>query len=164
MIKLHSTTYANALLDALRQAEKNIYAEIYIIKGKIGTASDEIDTLINILKLKISAGVDIRILIDSPSRLYHHRQSNRFFCHKFYSMKIPFACGSGITPVHGKVFSIDKNKIFIGSHNLTRTSLFNPHEYSVYTDDEEIIKWFDEDFLLKWTSPEYKTYPPNEWS
>jgi phosphatidylserine/phosphatidylglycerophosphate/cardiolipin synthase-like enzyme len=158
---LLSDNYSNDLADSLRGAAQNIYMQIYVIKGKIGQASDPINTLINILALKIAAGIDIKILIDNPSRLKTNRQTNNFFFTKFQQLNIPFALNSGMTSVHGKVISIDQKMIYIGSHNLTRTSLSNPFEYSIRTDDPEIVSSFDKDFLTYWNAPAYKKYPPN---
>jgi len=129
------------LLIELNKAEKFIFLEYFIVeRGKM------FDAILEILKLKISQGVEIRFLYDDVGSLLHTRRS---FLRKINKLGIQCAKFGRIRPIvsavynnrdHRKICVIDGKVGYVGGINLADEYINYTHPYGYWKDTAVRIK------------------------
>jgi len=150
-IKIHFLSFQHALLTAVRSARVRVWIIAYVINSNMSRQSDPITMLLNTLARHVSHGVDVRFIVDDPPINKPNYHCNKYFMRRLDDFKIPFITPSGKITSHAKVVLIDDTFLFIGSHNLTKSSLTNPLDCTVELRNRDLIKTFGDVFQLLWT-------------
>ena len=74
-------------------------------------------------------------------------------------MKIPFVTPPDKITSHAKAVLIDDRILFIGSHNLAKSSLENPLDCTVELRNKILIDSFADAYLSLWSDQTMKSYP-----
>ncbi len=164
MIKLHSLSYGPFLRAALARAEKNIYISTYVTVLNPKKKNDLVNILFIILKQRLLSGVDIRFLVDHPRIHKPNYHATQFLIRRLKEWKFPFWMAPLNTTCHAKIVLIDDQLVFVGSHNLAKSSFQNPLELSLSLSDSptcrSVKNWFEE----KFQSPGFRYFPPDHYN
>lgn len=155
-----TTDFFTVLMFYVRRAMVNIYISAYVIKGNQRRSSDPLIRLISLLELKKKQGVDIKILIDNPPRNRPNFAPNRVFFRYLYDRQFQLCINNGFSTAHAKTISIDGKYLFIGSHNLTQRSFYNPLEASVLLELRDVVTANDINFLKNFNNTDFRRFPP----
>jgi len=126
------------IIDLIDSAEKSIEIEMYVF-----TSRDVIEALER-AKMR---GVIVRIIIErntiggTNEDIYHELLSKGFntkYATKSYKL------------THSKFIIIDKKIVFVGSHNLSNSAIYNNREASVIIRDSNVIQNFIDVFERDW--------------
>lgn len=163
MIIAHSLSYGPALRSALISAKKQIYISTYVTVFNFKKRNDLIHILFIILRQKLEEGIDIRFIIDHPRKHKPNYHATQFLIRRLKTWRFPFWVAPGRNTCHAKVILIDQAKVFVGSHNLAKSSFRNPLEMSLEISDScvclEISKWFTG--LMQ--DPTFDYFPPKHY-
>ncbi len=163
MIKIHSLAFGPALRSALVQAKVSIYISIYVTSFNFRKKNDLVHILFIILRQRLDAGLDVRFIIDHPRKHKTNYHATQFLIRRLKSWKFPFYIAPEKSTLHAKVILIDRETVFLGSHNLTKASLRSPLELSVEIKDQltcqSILRWF----TSKFNNPVFVFYPPGSY-
>jgi len=164
MINIHSTSFGPALRSALISAKKSIYICTYVTVLNFKKKNDIIFILFTILREKLKQGVDIRFIIDHPRKHKSNYHATKFLIRRLKTWRFPFWIAPERSTCHAKIILIDDEKVFVGSHNLAKSSFINPMELSLEISDvllcRAIKAWFDSKML----SPEFEYFKPGEYN
>lgn len=161
---LHSLTYAPALRKAISGAEKRIWISIYVASFNFKKRNDIVHILFIILQQKIRSGVDVRIILDRPRKHKPNYHVGQFLIRRLKTWQIPFWLSPEKKTNHAKVVLIDDKNLFIGSHNLAKSSLYNPLELSVEISGLAAIKDAENWFAEKFKDPALEYFSPGDYN
>jgi phosphatidylserine/phosphatidylglycerophosphate/cardiolipin synthase-like enzyme len=131
-IALHSLSYPWALSRAVQETESRIYISAYILSASPGKTSDPVMNLLEqIVYKKMEKGIDVKILLHNHHIKVGVGRSLATLLFWLSNNKVPVRVAVTNYPVHRKMILMDDKSLFIGSHNLSTTSLLNPNELSV---------------------------------
>jgi len=68
------------------------------------------------------------------------------------------------TTCHAKVILVDNSSIFIGSHNLAKSSFRNPMEVSIESHDPGACKKVEDWFIMLMKDPGFTYYPAGKYN
>ncbi len=110
----------DAMYDAISKAEKHIHLQSYIFehKDKIG------QRFINLLKLKATQGVEVRLLVDSVgswdlnSKFHKMMTSSGIESFEFLKVRFPFFTHRINYRNHRKILVVDAKVAFVGGVNI----------------------------------------------
>lgn len=146
-IKVHNTSYNNALRASILGAKKRVYITSYVAVMNRKKKTCPTNKIFTILLSKLTAGLDIRWIIDHPRKHKTNYHSIKYLIRRLQENKIPFWIAPPRNTLHSKVILIDDATVFLGSHNLTRSSFENPLEVTVQIDSIKVCKnltaWFE---------------------
>lgn len=129
-IEIHFSGYRAALLDALQAARKSIRITTYISAFSFKRPGNPVNDIITVLEEKKKRGLDVRFILDGPKKgAANFRPAlifSQFLAHKGFKAAVQY----GKPTLHMKVVLVDLERVFIGSHNLTRSSIQNPLDCS----------------------------------
>lgn len=161
---IHCLSYGPALRLALIGAKKRIYICTYVTVFNFRKQNDLIHILFTILQKKLAQGVDVRFIIDHPRKHKPNYHATKFLMRRLMTWRFPFWTAPERNTCHAKVILIDQAKVFIGSHNLAKSSFRNPLEMSLEISDSliclKVLKWFTE--LMQ--DPRFDYYPPDNYN
>lgn len=163
MVVIHSLTYGSALRAALISAKKHIYICTYVTVLNFKKKNDLVHILFIILKQKLAAGIDVRFIIDHPRKHRTNYHATKFLIRRLQTWRFPFWCAPERTTCHAKVVLIDDSKVFIGSHNLAKSSFRNPLEMSLELEDPETCKKVKQWFMTLMQDPAFDYFPPGKY-
>lgn len=138
-IKIHFLTYKNQLIHATRSARSRIWISTYVINANLNYQSDPITLLFSILRRRMENGVDVKIICDDPKHNRPNYHCNKFIFRWLEQWQIPYCTPGPKITAHAKTVLIDTSHLFIGSHNLAKSSLNNPIECTVEIKAPSII-------------------------
>ena len=165
-----------AMLEELRKAEKYIFLEYFIISPGIFW-----DSMVEILKEKHAAGVDVRVIYDDVGSLNTLPMN---YARKFEAETgIPCCCFNRFKPVisirmnnrdHRKFCIIDGHTAFTGGINLADEYINGYEKHGHWKDTAILLKgeavfslttmflsmW---DYLIKKEGEDYAAYYPDSW-
>jgi len=163
MIIIHSLSFGPALRAALISAKKRIYICTYVTVFNFRKRNDLIHILFIILRQKLQEGIDVRFVIDHPRKHKSNYHATQFLIRRLKTWRFPFWMAPARNTCHAKVILIDQAKVFIGSHNLAKSSFRNPLEMSLEISDVQIcfkiLKWFTG--LMQ--DPLFTYFPPGDY-
>lgn len=163
MTVIHSTSYGSALRTELIGAKKRIYICTYVTVFNFKKQNDLIHILFIIMQKKLAQGVDIRFIIDHPRKHKTNYHATKFLMRRLMTWRFPFYIAPQRNTCHAKVVLIDQGKVFVGSHNLAKSSFRNPLEMSIETDDPGICKSISKWFETLMHDPGFDYYPPDNY-
>jgi len=130
--------FLTELKNQIKIAQKRIYAIIfltYIHKNrKVDDSRDIRDMLVEAKK----RGIDVRIIINRMLKRGLFKNQNSEFAKNLYSNGIVTVVTDTRRTTHAKVWLFDNDRVIIGSHNLTGSSLHSNREMSILVEDPSI--------------------------
>lgn len=126
------------LLKSLEQASSQILASVYFCKYVRRRATDPARKVINKLIEKSKAGIDVKIIFHIGMVKRQIPGWNLFISQDLRNEGVQTKLWKLKRILHSKLFVIDKKVVFIGSHNLSNTSLTESAELSMKYQGEEI--------------------------
>ena len=160
---IHSTSYGPAIRSALISAKKHIYICTYVTVLNFKKKNDLIHILFIILQQKLTQGVDVRFIIDHPRVHKTNYHATQFLIRRLKTWRFPFWIAPKRNTCHAKVVLIDDKAVFIGSHNLAKSSFQNPLELSVEISDGSTCAGIDVWFNQMFSNPDFTYYPPGNY-
>jgi len=160
---LHTTSYGPALRAALISAKKRIYICTYVTVFNFRKRNDLIHILFIILRQKLEEGVDIRFIIDHPRKHKTNYHATKFLIRRLQTWGFPFWTSPVRNTCHAKVILIDKKTVFIGSHNLAKSSFRNPLEVSLEITNKEVCEEISTWFKKLMQDPAFEYYPAGDY-
>jgi phosphatidylserine/phosphatidylglycerophosphate/cardiolipin synthase-like enzyme len=159
---IHFLSYSNALISAARQARRRIWILCYVLNATLSKQSDPVTQLMAILQARRAAGVDVRFVLDNPQINRPNYHCNKFFMRRLMEWDFKFCTPPPHVTSHAKVVLIDDKVLFIGSHNLAKSSLTNPLDCTVELRNEFLIQSFAETYKMLWDSSSMVSYAPSD--
>ena len=157
---IHFLSYGPALLNAARQARKRVWILSFVINANLSRANDPITLFFSILRERHALGCDIRIILDDPQINRPNYHCNKFFMRRLMEWGFKFQTPPAKITSHAKAVLIDDAVLFIGSHNLAKSSLTNPLDCTVELRNDFLIQSFAETFLMLWSNSSMVAYVP----
>jgi phosphatidylserine/phosphatidylglycerophosphate/cardiolipin synthase-like enzyme len=158
--KIHFLSYKNALIAATRSARHRVWILSYVINANMSRQNDPITLFLHILARHKIIGRDIRVIIDDPDINRPNYHCNKFFMRRLDEMNIPFITPPKKITSHAKAVLIDDRILFIGSHNLAKSSLENPLDCTVELRNKTLIDNFALTYKSLWEDRSMIAYPP----
>ena len=134
--------YFPALLKAVKNAQKSIYACLYYIsyfpdqKGKV-------EQILNALADAVKRGVKVEVILDRGNDLAGEgdiSQKNIRAYSQLRKLGIPVFYDEMKTTTHAKYWLVDESLVILGSHNISENSLTNNREASILIQSPEVAK------------------------
>jgi len=161
-ISIHFLSFKNALLNAVRQAHKRVWVLCYVVNCNLNREGDPITFFFRTLQHKKKSGCDIKIIIDDPKINRTNYHTNKYMLRKFMEWEFAFKTPPQNITSHAKCILIDDKVLFIGSHNLAKSSLLNPLDCTVEIHNDFLIKSFAETYQELWQYGGMITYLPED--
>jgi len=159
---IHFLSYANTLIAAIRTARRRIWVLAFVINANLSKQSDPVTLFMSILRSRQAAGCDIRFILDNPQINRANYHCNKFFMRRLMEWNFRFCTPPANVTSHAKAVLIDDKVLFIGSHNMTKSSLLNPLDCTVELRNEFLIKSFAETYKMLWDSSSMVSYMPSD--
>lgn len=156
--KIHFLSFKHALIDAVRTAKTRIWVMCYVLNSNLNRQNDPVTHFLNILHKHQAAGADVRFIIDDPNINKPNYHCNKFFMRRLDDMGIPFVTPPDKITSHAKAVLIDNSVLFIGSHNLAKSSLENPLDCTVELRNKILIDSFAGAYHELWLDPAMETH------
>lgn len=161
---LHQTSYFNALRASIIKAKKQIFITSYVVVLNRKKKSCPTNKLFLLLLSKLKAGIDVRWVVDHPRKHKSNYHATQYLIRRLKINQIPFWIAPPRNTLHSKVIIIDESKVFLGSHNLTRSSYDNPLEVSVEIDSTKVCESLTVWFTGLCNDPSFESYPPGNYT
>lgn len=159
---IHFLSFKNALLAAAKQARRRVWIFCYVINANLSKQQDPVTHFLTILQAKRSAGCDIRFILDNPQISRPNYHCNKFFMRRLMEWNFSFCTPPPRVTSHAKAILIDSSVLFIGSHNLAKSSLINPLDCTVELHNEFLIQSFAETYDMLWQDSFMVSYKPED--
>jgi len=159
---IHFLSYSNALTAAVRHAKKRVWILAYVINANLSRQNDPVTLFMSILRDRKKAGTDIRFIIDNPQISRPNYHCNKFFMRRLMEWGFQFCTPPKGVTSHAKAVLIDDQVLFIGSHNLAKSSLMNPLDCTVELRNNFLIQSFAETYLMLWNNSSMVSYAPGD--
>lgn len=141
---LPTDPFGSALLDVVRGARERIWITAYYISGSIDPA---IQGLYDELQAKARGGVDVRILAEDSRRTPPSiRRASMNFAETLRASGIQVAYLRNQRVLHKKIVLIDRNKVVLGSSNLTAAGLAYSDEMNILVESHAFAREVEQDF------------------
>ena len=129
------------ILKSLNEAKSQILASVYFCKYVRKRKTDPARKVINKLIEKSKQGIDVKIIFHIGQIKRQIPGWNLFISQDLRKEGVQARLWKLKRILHSKLFVIDKNIVFLGSHNLSNTSLTESAELSIkYTGEDIGIK------------------------
>jgi len=159
---IHFLSYSNALINAARQTRRRVWVLAYVINANLSKQSDPVTQFMTILQARRKAGADIRFILDNPQISRPNYHCNKFFMRRLMEWDFKFCTPPPRITSHAKAVLIDDAVLFIGSHNLAKSSLMNPLDCTVELRNEFLIQSFSETYKMLWENSSMISYAPED--
>jgi len=161
-VAIHFLSYSNTLISATRTAKKRVWILSYVINANLSKQSDPVTLFFSILRSRHAAGCDIRIILDNPQQNRPNYHCNKYMMRRLMEWNFQFCTPPPRVTSHAKAVLIDNSVLFIGSHNLAKSSLLNPLDCTVELRNEFLIQSFAETYKMLWRDSSMVSYTPDE--
>jgi phosphatidylserine/phosphatidylglycerophosphate/cardiolipin synthase-like enzyme len=158
---IHFLSYKNALLSAVRQARRRVWILCYVVNANLSKKSDPVTLLMSFLRDRQAAGCDIRFIIDDPQINRPNYHCNKFFMRHLQEWGFSFCTPPASVTSHAKAVLIDDRVLFVGSHNLAKSSLTNPLDCTIELKNPFLIQSFAETYTMIWNDRSMVSYTAN---
>jgi phosphatidylserine/phosphatidylglycerophosphate/cardiolipin synthase-like enzyme len=128
---VHHQSYRAALWKALIKSRRSIRACVYVASFDFKRPGHPANDIINVVLTKHRSKQGVFFIIDGVKKGATNRRPARLFEGFLKKRGIPCAVQQGPPTLHLKFFLIDEERLFIGSQNLTKSSLRSPLEMAV---------------------------------
>lgn len=159
---IHFLSYSNALIAAARAARRRVWILAYVINANLSKQQDPITLLMAILRDKRKTGCDVRFILDNPKINRPNYHCNKFFMRHLMEWDFHFCTPPENITSHAKAVLIDDKVLFIGSHNLAKSSLMNPLDCTVELRSPFLIQSFAETYQMIWSNSSMVSYMPDD--
>lgn len=159
---IHFLSFANALIAAARAARHRVWVLAFVINANLSKQADPVTLFMSILQARRAAGADIRFILDNPQINRPNYHCNKFFMRRLMEWNFQFCTPPPTVTSHAKAVLIDDKVLFIGSHNLAKSSLTNPLDCTVELRNDFLIKSFAETYLMLWRDSSMVSYAPSD--
>lgn len=159
---IHFLSFTNALISAARAARKRVWILSYVINANLSKQNDPITLFMSLLRDRRAAGCDIRFILDSPKINRPNYHCNKFFMRHLMEWGFQFCTPPEKVTSHAKAVLVDNTVLFIGSHNLAKSSLTNPLDCTVELRNEFLIQSFAETYKMLWKNSSMISYGPGD--
>ena len=159
---IHFLSFKNALISATRLARKRIWICCYVLNSNLNRQNDPVTLFLSLLKKRRALGCDVRFIIDNPQASRPNFHCNKYFMRRLMEMDIPFISPHKKTTSHAKCILIDDKVLFIGSHNLAKSSLENRLDCTVELHDKDLISGFAANYLDLWQDQSMESFTPGD--
>ena len=159
---IHFLSFGNALINAARSARRRVWILCYVINANLSKQSDPVTQLMAILQARHAAGADVRFILDNPQISKPNYHCNKFFMRRLMEWDFKFCTPPPRVTSHAKAVLIDDKVLFIGSHNLAKSSLMNPLDCTVELRNEFLIQSFAETYKMLWENSSMISYSPED--
>ena len=157
---IHFLSYSNTLIAAARSARRRVWILCYVLNANLNRQNDPITLFLSILRARRTAGCDIRFILDNPQINRPNYHCNKFFMRRLMEWDFKFCTPPPRVTSHAKAVLIDDKVLFIGSHNLAKSSLLNPLDCTVELRNEFLILSFAETYKMLWENSSMISYSP----
>jgi phosphatidylserine/phosphatidylglycerophosphate/cardiolipin synthase-like enzyme len=142
---LTTEPFGEAIVDAVRNARERIWIMAYYVSG---SSQQPIRTFYETLKEKAEAGVDVRVLAEfGTSTPMPIRNVTREFGAELEKSGIKMIyLTSARKAQHKKILLVDRDKVFLGSSNLTAAGTLSNDELNVLVEGEPFARVIERDF------------------
>ena len=131
-LKVHGLSLRNCLSALFAHAKSRIWICTYVFSCNENRKSDPVTGWLKLFTGYVeSKSVDVRIVLDLPKKNRPNYSCNSYFMRYFFAHGIPFRSLPSQNSIHGKLIIIDDEIVFVGSHNMAASSLFNPSDLTV---------------------------------
>ena len=145
---IHHRSYRAALARSIDRAESAIRIALYVAAFRIAKEGDPVGEIIKALRRRREAGLDVAVILDGPKKGASNYNPAMMFLYFLGRTGFRYAVNVRKPTLHMKVIIIDKKKAFIGSHNLTRSSIDNPLDCTVEIRNPELVGKLIENYEL----------------
>ena len=159
---IHFLSYTQALLSAVRAARRRVWILCYVINANLNKQQDPITLLMAILREKRAGGCDVRFVIDNPQISRPNYHCNKFFMRRLMEWDFHFCTPPPRVTSHAKAVLVDEKVLFVGSHNLAKSSLVNPLDCTVELRSPFLIQSFAETYQMLWSNSSMVSYTPDD--
>jgi len=121
------------LFENIQSAQK----EIIIVNFVFTPSHKKLFWFTNVLKHAAKRGVKIFIILNGVFRFKQSYKDNLYLKEIFHDKSAHVHLTNNKEIEHRKVFLFDRQKIILGSHNLTLRSLYLNRELSIFLDDPD---------------------------
>jgi phosphatidylserine/phosphatidylglycerophosphate/cardiolipin synthase-like enzyme len=144
---LSTEPFGQAIVDAVRNARERIWIMAYYVSG---SSQQPIRTFYETLKEKAQAGVDVRVLAEfGTSTPMPIRNATREFGAELEKSGIKMIyLTSARKAQHKKILLVDRDKVFLGSSNLTAAGTLSNDELNVLVESEAFARVIEKDIDL----------------
>ena len=138
------------LRDLLASANKEILVVSYQVRVENPFKVNLVNELIGILVSKVQKKIDVRILINQkfPNAYLKILSDKAVITLKKEGLNVRKYKSN--KTLHAKLIIVDREKLYIGSHNLTNTALSSNSEAGLIVDSKEMALQFGEYFEKMW--------------
>jgi len=144
---LHDEKYVAAVLDHMRAAKKEIWISTFKAQDTERKRGARLHELIGAVCQKAHAGCKVLFLMNWDERMRGVAKTNKVVANIFRSAGVDVRYLPNSRCCHAKILLVDRQDLFIGSHNWSQKSLFNNFETSIHTTDRELIKQVEAVYL-----------------
>ena len=159
---IHFLSFATTLIAAARQARRRVWIFCFVLNANLNRQNDPVTLFLSILRARRDAGCDIRFILDNPQISRPNYHCNKFFMRRLMEWNFQFCTPPPKITSHAKAILIDDKVLFIGSHNLAKSSLMNPLDCTVELRNEFLIKSFAETYEMLWQDSSMVSYQPGD--
>lgn len=159
-VLFHWLSFRNALTSAIRTARRRVLIMAYVVNCNINRQGDPITLIFSLLEKKIRDGLDVRIIIDDPAINRPNYHCNRFMTRWFEIWNIPYCTPPPRFTSHCKAIIIDDSVLFLGSHNLAKSSFTNPLDCTVEFRSPALVAEFAAAYDIIWYDVAMKSHNP----
>jgi len=159
---IHFLSFRHALIAATKTARKRVWILSYVINANLNRQGDPITHFFSILRTRHSAGCDIKIILDNPQINRPNYHCNKYIMRRLMEWQIPFRTPPPRVTSHAKAILIDSSVLFIGSHNLAKSSLLNPLDCTVELRNSFLIQSFAKVYTELWKHGSMVSYMPDD--
>ena len=150
MVSLYSMGFWHCLKSALEGAIFRVWMSVYVLNMNPKRKSDPLLKIIACLSnLQKHRNGSVKMVLHMPRKGASNRHCNLVFGRFLIDQGFDVRQQSGNSSLHAKTILIDNTHLFVGSHNMVKSSIFNPLEVTAYISDPTIISVFADDYT-KW--------------
>jgi len=139
-VLVHHQGYRAALARSIDRAEKAVRVAAYVTAFRIKKEGDPVGDLVKALRRKKESGLDVAVILDGPKKGASNYNPAMMFLYFLGRTGFRYAVNLRAPTLHMKVVIIDERKCFVGSHNLTRSSVDNPLDCTVEIRDPGLVR------------------------
>lgn len=138
VIPLIEADYFPYLYDKIAQANKSIQAIIYYSKIHHRRKNDDVSNLFHLLGRKHTSGIPVSVLFNMSSRKNFLTRANAEVATSLMSQGVLCRHSDTNRVSHVKLFLIDDNITFLGSHNLSTKAFHSNREISLCVESPQL--------------------------
>lgn len=136
-ILLKENYFLPELVKSILEAKREILVSMYLCKYVRRRASDPARKVINALVEKSRQGLDVRVIFHIGKIKRQIPGWNLLISEDMKKLGVKVRLWKLRRVLHSKLFVIDRSVMFLGSHNISNTSLTHSAELSIkYSDNE----------------------------